>query len=92
MQVEKKKAKKLQLRIAITYRSVLVRVHSHPARRIKTPTLTGNHFNRRQNRMHPSVRPYGMLMKVSMGMVPPPQIHTVKKTIRRVVENIIWRA
>lgn len=33
-----------------------------------------------------------MLMKVSMGMVPPPQTHTVKKTIRRVVENIIWRA
>lgn len=33
-----------------------------------------------------------MLMKDSIGVVPPPQIHTVKKTIRRVVENIIWRA
>lgn len=30
-----------------------------------------------------------MLMKDSMGMVPPPQTQTVKKTIRRVVENII---
>lgn len=33
-----------------------------------------------------------MLMKVSMGMVPPPQTQTVKKTMSRVVENIIWRA
>lgn len=31
-------------------------------------------------------------MKDSMGMVPPPQTQTVKKTIRRVVENIICRA
>ena len=37
-------------------------------------------------------RPHGMLMKDSMGVVPPPQIHTVKKTMSRVVENIIWRA
>lgn len=39
-----------------------------------------------------NAQPYGMLMKDSMGVVPPPQIQTVKKTIRRVVENIIWRA
>lgn len=31
-------------------------------------------------------------MKESIGVVPPPHTHTVKKTIRRVVENIICRA
>lgn len=33
-----------------------------------------------------------MLMKVSMGVVPPPQTQTVKKTMSSVVENIICRA
>lgn len=42
--------------------------------------------------MSTDVQPYGMLMKDNIGMVPPPQIQTVKKTMRRVVENIIWRA
>lgn len=42
-----------------------------------------------RRRRTPEVQSYGMLMKDSMGMVPPPQIQTVKKTIRSVVENII---
>lgn len=28
----------------------------------------------------------------SMGVVPPPNTHTVKKTMSSVVVNIIWRA
>lgn len=39
--------------------------------------------------MQTHAQPYGILMKDNMGVVPPPQIQTVKKTIRRVVVNII---
>ena len=48
------------------------------------------HTHRLRNKcMQTHARSYGMLMKDNMGVVPPPQIQTVKKTIRRVVENII---
>lgn len=40
-------------------------------------------------KMLKAVQTHRMLIKDSMGVVPPPQIHTVKKTISRVVENII---
>lgn len=33
-----------------------------------------------------------MLSHDNIGVVPPPMIQTVKKTMRRVVVNIIWRA
>lgn len=33
-----------------------------------------------------------MCMKESIGVVPPPHNHTVKKTMSRVLENIIRRA
>lgn len=33
-----------------------------------------------------------MFMKDSIGVVPPPHTHTVKKTMRRVLENVIRRA
>ena len=35
---------------------------------------------------------YRMRWQDNIWVVPPPQIQTVKKTTRRVVENIIWRA
>lgn len=77
-----------------TYRGVLIGVHTHPERK-KVPTVKWTErFDRedKTNCKQSDVQPYGILMKDSMGMVPPPQIQTVKKTIRRVVENIIWRA
>lgn len=65
--------------------------------------LVGVHANPGAQKQHQSAErsraagskltaPHGMLMKVSMGVVPPPQTQTVKKTMSRVVENIICRA
>lgn len=80
----------------ITYRVFLVRVHTHPEReKLATVILTEKHpsegmkHRQRDKGIQTDAAPYGMLIKDSMGMVPPPQIQTVKKTIRRVVENII---
>lgn len=70
-----------------TYRGILISVHANPA---------GQTEHQRTEKCHKMssnvITPHGMLMKVSMGMVPPPQTQTVKKTMSRVVENIICRA
>lgn len=76
----------------ITHRVFLIRVHTHPeTERAAMVILTENHYmgRHRDRRIQTDARAYGILMKDSMGVVPPPQIQTVKKTIRSVVENII---
>lgn len=70
----------------MTYRGVLVRVHTHAEREDSSSESTATLMT---HDVQKAEQPYGILMKDSMGMVPPPHTHTVKNTMRSVVENII---
>lgn len=66
----------------------MIRVHAHPERKEVASEMDMEDRTEKKS-IETATQPYGMLMKDSIGMVPPPQTQTVKKTIRRVVENII---